>query len=96
MPVWEEAPALEIQEPSRSRENCRLMAEGVMSGILNPDEYVLSMDTLAIKHSSVGDNELQIVRAPAGHGTMRSAVPHSLREAMSRSANNTPTRLQGT
>ncbi|CAN0262821.1 unnamed protein product, partial [Phaeothamnion confervicola] len=65
------------------------LGEAVVSGILTPDEYVLSMDTLAIKHSSIGDKEVQIVRAPAGDGTVRIEVPHSLREAMSLSVNKT-------
>ena len=59
------------------------LGEGVVSGILTPDEYVLSMDTLDVKHSSIGDKEVQIIRAPGGSGTVRVDVPHSLREALS-------------
>ena len=62
------------------------LGEGVVSGILNPDQYVLSLATLDIKQSNIGDKEVQIVRAASGHGTARSEVPHSLREAMSLSA----------
>ena len=62
------------------------LGEGVVSGILTPDEYVLSIDTLDVKHSSIGDKEVQIVRAPSGRGTVRVDVPHALREALSLSA----------
>ena len=62
------------------------LGEGIVSGILTPDEYLLSMDTLDIKHSTIGDKEVQIVRAPGGSGTVRMDVPHSLREALSLSA----------
>ena len=62
------------------------LGEGVVSGILTPDQYVVAYDTLEIKQQTVGDKEVQIMRAPAGSGTVKSVVPHSLRETWSLSA----------
>jgi len=67
------------------------LGEGVVSGILTPDEYVLALDTLDIKRAVIGDKEVQIVRDPTGSGTLRVDVPHSLREAMSLSAGKAQT-----
>ena len=59
------------------------LGEGIVSGILTPDQYVIALDTLDIKQRTVGDKEVQIIRAPTGIGTIKIDVPHSLREAMS-------------
>ena len=56
------------------------LGEGVVSGILNPDEYILDIDTLDIRRQSLGDKEVEIVRTPSGSGTLKTEVPHSRRE----------------
>ncbi|MSR13047.1 MAG: hypothetical protein EXR86_00455 [Gammaproteobacteria bacterium] len=62
------------------------LGEGIVSGILTPDQYVVALETLDIKQQTVGDKEVQVIRAPNGIGTITSTVPHSLREALSLSA----------
>ena len=62
------------------------LGEGVVSGILTPDEYVLAIDTLDIRRQAVGEKEVQVVRAPGGLGTVRSPVPQAMREVLSLSA----------
>ncbi|MBX9605758.1 MAG: hypothetical protein K2Y51_06015 [Gammaproteobacteria bacterium] len=47
------------------------LGEGVVSGILNPDTFVLARDTLALKSREVGGKEKKVVRDPAsGQGTV--------------------------
>ena len=62
------------------------LGEGIVSGILTPDEYIVALATLDIKRRTVGEKEVQVIRAPTGIGTITCEVPHSLREAMSLSA----------
>jgi len=62
------------------------LGEGIVSGILTPDEYILSLDTLDVKKHSIGDKEVQVIRAPDGIGTITADVPMSMRETLSLSA----------
>lgn len=62
------------------------LGEGIVSGILTPDQYTVALDTLNIRQQTVGAKEVQVVRAPTGSGTVTVSVPHSLREALSLSA----------
>lgn len=57
------------------------LGEGIVSGILTPDEFILALDTLKIKQRTLGSKEVQVVRAPGGMGTVKAVVPKSLREA---------------
>ncbi len=51
------------------------LGEGIVSGILTPDEFVVDRATLKIKARILGTKELQIVKNPTGPGTVRQAVP---------------------
>ena len=47
------------------------LGEGVVSGILNPDTFLLDRDTLGIKSREIGGKEKKIIRDPlTGHGTL--------------------------
>ena len=55
------------------------LGEGVVSGILTPDEYVLDRDTLRVKRRILGSKEMRVVRNPeTGQGTVHEPVPVSL------------------
>jgi pyruvate,water dikinase len=50
------------------------LGEGVVSGILTPDEFVVSTSTLAVKKATTGSKEVQVVRewlVGARHWTRR-------------------------
>ena len=56
------------------------LGEGIVSGILTPDEFVLSQSTLAVKKKTLGGKEKQVVRNPeSGVGTVAVDVPAALR-----------------
>jgi pyruvate,water dikinase len=56
------------------------LGEGVVSGILTPDTFVVAIDDLAIRQQSLGDKALQVVRAVSGVGTETRDTPHALRD----------------
>ena len=56
------------------------LGEGVVSGILTPDTFVIAIDDLAIKQQILGDKALQVVRTPSGVGTETRDTPHALRD----------------
>ena len=54
------------------------LGEGIVSGILTPDEYTLDGHTMAVKKSVLGTKEKRIVRDQAtGIGTVEQAVPEA-------------------
>ena len=60
------------------------LGEGVVSGILTPDEFVLDRGTLAIKSRVLGSKEVRIVRdGTAGTGTVEEQVPGTERDVYS-------------
>ena len=50
------------------------LGEAVVSGIVTPDEYVVDRKTGAVKTSTCGSKEMQIIRNPDGDGTLRESV----------------------
>ncbi|MSQ68942.1 MAG: hypothetical protein EXR83_12285, partial [Gammaproteobacteria bacterium] len=56
------------------------LGEGVVSGILTPDEFVIARGDLRVKARTLGSKEVPIVRNPAGIGTVRLAVPADQQE----------------
>jgi pyruvate,water dikinase len=47
------------------------LGEGVVSGVLNPDEFIVSTKTLAVKNVEIGDKQVEVVRDPdTGVGTV--------------------------
>ena len=56
------------------------LGEGVVSGILTPDTFVVAIEDLAIKQQILGDKAVQVVRAASGTGTETRDTPHALRE----------------
>jgi rifampicin phosphotransferase len=50
------------------------LGEGVVSGILTPDEFVVDRKTLLVKARTCGPKELQIVRNLVDQGTIRAPV----------------------
>lgn len=64
------------------------LGEGVVSGILNPDTFILNRDTLALKSFDIGGKEKKIVRDPqTGRGTIQTVTSHDER---SRASLSTP------
>ena len=60
------------------------LGEGVVSGILTPDEFVLDRKTLAIKGRVLGSKEVRIVRdRGANSGTLEEKVPASEQDVFS-------------
>ncbi|MGH8597922.1 MAG: PEP/pyruvate-binding domain-containing protein, partial [Gammaproteobacteria bacterium] len=55
------------------------LGEGIVSGVVTPDEFVLSTHALDIKRRTIGTKERQVVRRSTGVGTEIVAVPMSLR-----------------
>ena len=52
------------------------LGEGVVSGIVTPDQFVLSRDTLALKDTQVGSKAMRVVRnRETGLGTVTEDVP---------------------
>jgi pyruvate,water dikinase len=51
------------------------LGEGIVSGVLTPDQFVLDRDTLAVKSRELGSKEVQVVRNPHGTGTLTLPVP---------------------
>ena len=65
------------------------LGEGVVSGILTPDEFVLDHTTLAIKRAVLGTKEVRIVKDPTtGSGTTQELVPEDERDRFSLSDAN--------
>lgn len=57
------------------------LGEAVVSGIVTPDEFVVSRDTLKIKRKRLGGKELRIFRNEAtGNGTDEEPVPEDLQK----------------
>jgi phosphohistidine swiveling domain-containing protein len=51
------------------------LGEGIVSGILTPDEFVVAHRGLSVKRSEIGTKQVQIVRDPdAGHGVIEQPV----------------------
>lgn len=58
------------------------LGEGIVSGILTPDQFVLDRDTLKLKSAEVGSKAVRVVRnQPAGIGTVTESVPAAQRAA---------------
>jgi len=51
------------------------LGEAVVSGIVTPDEYVVDRQIGAVKASTCGSKEMQIIRNPDGDGTLKESVP---------------------
>ena len=51
------------------------LGEAIVSGIANPDEYLLNRETLAVRDKTLGSKAVRVVRAPSGSGTVTEAVP---------------------
>lgn len=58
------------------------LGEGIVSGILTPDEFVLARDTLQIKQRVTGAKEVQVLRAPSGVGTVQVPVSQAQSEVL--------------
>jgi rifampicin phosphotransferase len=56
------------------------LGEAVVSSAVDPDTYVVKTGTLRIKERVLGSKRIQIVRNPAGSGTITEDVPDSQRE----------------
>lgn len=52
------------------------LGEAVVSGIVTPDEYTLSRDTLRVLRLTLGDKKVRVVRAP-DQGTLEEEVPEA-------------------
>lgn len=59
------------------------LGEGIVSGILTPDEFVIDRRNLKIKTRTLGSKELRIVKNSAGAGTAREPVPAELQTKFS-------------
>ena len=59
------------------------LGEGIVSGILTPDEFVIDRATLKIKARTLGTKEVQIVKNPLGPGTVRQFVAAELQAKFS-------------
>ena len=60
------------------------LGEGVVSGILNPDTFILDRDSLKVKTREIGGKEKKIVRDPlTGHGTLEQVTTPAERAAAS-------------
>lgn len=55
------------------------LGEGVVSGILTPDEYLVDRATLKVNAKTLGSKQVQIVRAADGVGTVTEDVAESRR-----------------
>ncbi len=51
------------------------LGESVVSGIVSPDEYVISRDDLRVKERTLGSKVVRVVRNPDGQGTIHEDVP---------------------
>ncbi len=52
------------------------LGEGIVSGILTPDQFVLDRETLAVKASEIGSKQIRVVRDRAkGSGVVHEDVP---------------------
>lgn len=57
------------------------LGEGIVSGIVVPDEYGLAHRPLAVKRRTIGSKEVQVVRDPVlGSGTVHVEVPPAQRD----------------
>ena len=54
------------------------LGEGVVSGILTPDEFLMARGDLTVKSRTLGRKEVQIVSNPQGPGTVKQDVPPAL------------------
>jgi phosphohistidine swiveling domain-containing protein len=59
------------------------LGEGIVSGILTPDEFILKRANLQITDRTTGSKERQVVRAPEGSGTVIEEVADDQRERLS-------------
>jgi pyruvate,water dikinase len=46
------------------------LGEGIVSGILTPDQFLLCRDTLRVKSQRLGSKEVEVVRSPSGAGAI--------------------------
>jgi rifampicin phosphotransferase len=51
------------------------LGEGIVSGILTPDEFIVDRKKHFVKARSLGSKEVKIVKSPSGVGTVRESVP---------------------
>lgn len=64
--------------------SCWGLGEGLVSGIVNPDQFVLGKDRLAIKERMLGDKAVTVKRNPDGpDSTVSVPTPEPKREAWS-------------
>jgi pyruvate,water dikinase len=57
------------------------LGEGIVSGILTPDQFTVDRDNYQVVDRLIGAKEKQVVRDPAtGHGTVVEAVPETERD----------------
>jgi rifampicin phosphotransferase len=54
------------------------LGEAIVSGIANPDEYLLNRETLAVRDKTLGSKAVRVVRGPSGSGTVTEPVPADL------------------
>ncbi|MFT4584062.1 MAG: phosphohistidine swiveling domain-containing protein [Gammaproteobacteria bacterium] len=50
------------------------LGEGIVSGILTPDDFVVDRKGLVVKARTLGSKEVKIVKSPSGVGTVRESV----------------------
>jgi pyruvate,water dikinase len=61
------------------------LGEGVVSGILTPDEYIVDRSTLRVNERTLGSKQVQVVRHGSGVGTEVQQTPAERRAAWSMS-----------
>lgn len=54
------------------------LGEAIVSGIANPDEYLLNRETMAVREKTLGSKSVRVVRHPSGSGTVTEAVPDDM------------------
>lgn len=60
------------------------LGEGIVSGITQPDEFILDVSTLGVRIKRLGEKRMQVVRDPVvGSGTVESEVPADLQARFS-------------
>ena len=57
------------------------LGEAIVSGKVNPDQYIIDKDSLAIKSKQIHDKLIMTVANTDGQGTVEAAVPQELRAA---------------
>lgn len=54
------------------------LGEGIVSGVLEPDQFIIDRDTLAVKERRLGSKALRVVRDPVrGVGTVHEQTPEA-------------------